>query len=158
MSSAYDRAKGSIFETGILKLFRTIKGVFAERLTRAGSKDEGDLVVIITGKTYILELKNRKKLDLPQFWREAQVEALNYAKARGIGEVPPAYVIVKRRNAGLEKSWVICDLEQWIKEKVMPTPQGDITSTQTWDEAPVEEVVEAIEEELPSEPDTIQED
>ena len=36
----------------------------------------------------------------------------------------------------------------------MPTPQGDITSTQTWDEAPVESVVEeAIEEELPSEPD-----
>jgi len=96
---------------------RSIKDVFAERLTRAGSKDEGDLVVVIAGKTYILELKNRKKLDLPQFWREAQVEALNYAKARGIGEVPPAYVIVKRRNAGLEQSWVICDLEQWLKEK-----------------------------------------
>lgn len=43
-------------------------------------------------------------------------------------------------------------------ETVMPTPQGDITSTQTWDEAPVEEVVEAVEEELPSEPDTVQED
>lgn len=92
-------------------------GVLAERLTKAGSKDEGDMVVVIAGKTYILELKNRKKLDLPQFWREAQVEALNYAKARGIGEVPPAYVIVKRRNAGIEKSWVIQDLEQWIKEK-----------------------------------------
>jgi Holliday junction resolvase len=142
VTSAYDRAKGSIFETGILKLFRTIKGVFAERLTRAGSKDEGDLVVVIAGKTYILELKNRKKLDLPQFWREAQVEALNYAKARGIGEVPPAYVIVKRRNAGLEKSWVVCDLEQWLKEKQMPTPQGDITSTETWSETPAEEVVE----------------
>lgn len=142
VTSAYDRAKGSIFETGILKLFRAIKGVFAERLTRAGSKDEGDLVVVIAGKTYILELKNRKKLDLPQFWREAQVEALNYAKARGIGEVPPAYVIVKRRNAGLEKSWVVCDLEQWLKEKQMPTPQGDITSTETWSETPVEEVVE----------------
>jgi len=129
MASAYDRAKGSIFETGILKLFRAIKGVFAERLTRAGSKDEGDLVVVIAGKTYILELKNRKKLDLPQFWREAQVEALNYAKARGIGEVPPAYVIVKRRNAGLEKSWVICDLEQWIKEKDMPVPEGIISTS-----------------------------
>lgn len=117
MASAYDRAKGSIFETGILKLLRAIKGVFAERLSKAGSKDEGDIVAIIAGKTYILELKNRKKIDLPQFWREAQVEALNYAKARNLGEVPPAYVIVKRRNAGLEKAWVICDLEQWLKEK-----------------------------------------
>lgn len=32
----------------------------------------------------------------------------------------------------------------------MPTPQGDITSTETWTEEPVE-VVEVIEEELPEE-------
>lgn len=36
----------------------------------------------------------------------------------------------------------------------MPTPQGDITSTETWSEAPAEVAVEeAVEEELPSEPD-----
>lgn len=117
MTSRYDRVKGSVFETGILKLLRKIKGVFAERLTKAGSKDEGDIVCVISGQTYILELKNVKKLDLPQFWREAQVEALNYANARGIGEVPLHYVIVKRRNAPLEKAWVVQDLEQWLKEK-----------------------------------------
>lgn len=42
----------------------------------------------------------------------------------------------------------------------MPTPQGDITSTQTWDEAPAEVVVEEVEvteEELPDESDSIQE-
>jgi hypothetical protein len=54
---------------------------------------------------------------LPEFWREAEVEALNYAKARGIGEVPLHYVVVKRRNAGIENAWVICDLKQWLKEK-----------------------------------------
>lgn len=117
MPSKYDRVKGAVFETGIVKLLRSVKGFFVERLTKAGSKDEGDIVCVVAGKTYILELKNVKKLDLPQFWREAQVEAVNYANARGIGEVPPAYVIVKRRNAPLEKAWVICDLEQWIKEK-----------------------------------------
>ena len=92
-------------------------GVLAERLTKAGSKDEGDMVVVIAGKTYILELKNRATLSLPQFWREAEVEALNYAKARGIGEVPLHYVVVKRRNAGIENAWVIQDLKQWLKEK-----------------------------------------
>jgi len=46
-----------------------------------------------------------------------EVEAQNYASARGIGEVPPAYVIVKRRNSSIGKAWVICSLEQWIKEK-----------------------------------------
>ena len=108
--------KGSKFETDVLKWLRQM-GVLAERLTKAGSKDEGDMVAIIAGKTYILELKNRATLSLPEFWREAQVEALNYSKARGLGEVPLSYVIVKRRNASIDQAWVIQDLAQWLKEK-----------------------------------------
>jgi Holliday junction resolvase len=115
-SPKYNKTKGAAYEIDIMKLFRSV-GLFAERLRLAGKDDEGDLVVIIAGQTYILELKNTAKLNLPEFWRQAQVEALNYAKARGLGEVPPAYVVVKRRNAGLEKSWVIQDLTQWLKEK-----------------------------------------
>jgi hypothetical protein len=93
------------------------KSVIAERLTKAGAKDEGDLVTVVAGKTYILELKNRQTLSLPEFWREAQVEALNYAKARGIGEVPLSYVVVKRRNASIDQAWVIESLDQWLKGK-----------------------------------------
>jgi Holliday junction resolvase len=92
-------------------------GVTAERLSKAGAKDEGDIVTVIAGETYILELKNRATLSLPEFWREAQVEALNYAKARDLGEVPLSYVIVKRRNASIDQAWVIQDLTQWLKEK-----------------------------------------
>ena len=114
--SQYNKTKGSQFETDVMKWLRRA-GVIAERLTKAGAKDEGDMVVIISGETYILELKNRQTLSLPEFWREAQVEALNYAKARGIGEVPLHYVVVKRRNAGIEKAWVVQDLTQWLKEK-----------------------------------------
>lgn len=117
MATKYDRVKGAVYETAILKLFRSIPGFLAERLTKAGAKDEGDLVVMVAGQTYILELKNRKALNLPEFWAEAEVEALNYAKARGLAEAPFAYVVVKRRNSSLEKSWVIQSLEQWIKEK-----------------------------------------
>lgn len=116
MGSAWDRAKGPAFETAVAKLLRA-KGFIAERLAKAGSKDEGDIVCMALGKTYILELKNRKSITLPEFWAEAEVEARNYAEARGLGEAPPAYVIVKRRNSSIEKSWVICSLEQWIKEK-----------------------------------------
>jgi len=108
--------KGSQFETDVMKWLRKA-GVIAERLTKAGAKDEGDMVVIISGETYILELKNRQTLSLPEFWREAQVEALNYAKARDLGEVPLSYVVVKRRNAGIEDAWVIQNLNQWLKEK-----------------------------------------
>jgi len=114
--SQYNKTKGSQFETDVMKWLRNA-GVMAERLTKAGAKDEGDMVVIISGETYILELKNRQTLSLPEFWREAQVEALNYAKARGIGEVPLSYVVVKRRNASIDQAWVIQDLTQWLKEK-----------------------------------------
>ncbi len=106
--------KGALFETDVMRWLRSV-GAIAERLTKAGSKDEGDIVCIVAGKTYILELKNRKSISLPAFWDEAITEADNYAKARGLEQTPPAYVIIKRRNAGIEKAWVVENLEQWIK-------------------------------------------
>ena len=117
--SAANKRKGAGFETGILKWLRS-KGVSAERLRLAGKDDEGDIVAIVAGQPYVFELKATIKMDLPQFWREACTEAANYAKARSLEVVPPAYVIVKRRMAGLELSWVIQDLEQWLRV------QGDI--------------------------------
>ena len=126
--SQYNKTKGSQFETDVMKWLRKM-GAIAERLTKAGAKDEGDIVTVIAGETYILELKNRQTLTLPQFWKEAQVEAFNYAKARDLGEVPLSYVIVKRRNAPIEQAWVIQDLTQWIKEKKMPVPEGEITTS-----------------------------
>ena len=114
--SAKNKRKGSAFELDVMKWFRS-KGINAERLRLSGQKDEGDLVVIVAGETFILELKNTKVMSLPQFWRESVVEAQNYATARGIKPAPLSYVVVKRRNAGIEQSWVIQDLQQWLEEK-----------------------------------------
>jgi len=141
--SQYNKTKGSQFETDVMKWLRK-SGVLAERLTKAGAKDEGDIVTVIAGETYILELKNRATLSLPEFWREAQVEALNYSKARGLGEVPLSYVVVKRRNASIDQAWVIQDLAQWTKEKKMPVPGGEITTTEILvpEVVPVEETTE----------------
>ena len=108
--------KGAKFETDVMRWLRAA-GAMCERLVKAGKHDEGDIVAIIAGKQYILELKNWGKPNLPQFWREAEVEAENYAKARGLSEVPLHYVILKRRSAGIEQSWVIQDLQQWLDEK-----------------------------------------
>ena len=125
----YNKVKGSKFEVDVMKYIRSL-GHFAERLAKAGASDEGDIVTIIAGQTYILECKNRKKLDLPTFWDEAMKEAHNYAKARGQVVAPPAFVIVKKRNASIEDAWVITTLEKWIGQ--MPVPQGNITSTEGW--------------------------
>ena len=115
-SPKYNKSKGAAFEIDVMKWFRSL-GVLAERLRLAGKDDEGDLVVVVSGQTYVLELKNTARLDLPEFWRQAEVEALNYAKARGIGEVPLHYVVVKRRNAGIEKAWIVQPIDQWLKDK-----------------------------------------
>ena len=112
----YNKVKGSKFEVDVMKYIRSL-GHFAERLAKAGASDEGDIVTIIAGQTYILECKNRKSMNLPAFWDEAQVEAKNYAKARGMVATPPAFVIVKRRQHGVEKAWVIQDLDQWLVER-----------------------------------------
>ena len=114
--SSYNKAKGSKFETDVMKYLRKL-GHFAERLAKAGASDEGDIVTIIAGQTYILECKNRKKMDLPTFWAEAEKEAKNYAKARGLLDSPLAFVIVKRRQHGVEKAWVIQDLDQWVIDR-----------------------------------------
>jgi hypothetical protein len=110
------KARGSQFETGVLKWLRS-KGVMAERLRLAGKDDEGDIICFVSGQPYVLELKATAKLDLPGFWREATAEAENYAKARNITPTPPAYVIVKRRNASLDQAWVVQTLEQWIGQQ-----------------------------------------
>lgn len=107
------KARGSKFETDVLKWLRG-KGLTAERLRLAGKADEGDIVCFVSGAPYVLELKATARLDLPQFWREATVEAENYAKARGITPTPPAYVIVKRRQASISEAWVVQTLSQWI--------------------------------------------
>ena len=114
--SAKNKRKGASFELDVMKWFRS-KGVNAERLRLSGQKDEGDLVVIVAGKTFILELKNTKSMDLPQFWREAVAETQNYASARGITPAPLSYVVVKRRSAGIEQAWVVQDLQQWLEDK-----------------------------------------
>ena len=118
--STYNKAKGSKFEVDVMKYIRKL-GHFAERLAKAGASDEGDIVSIIAGQTYILECKNRKKIDLPAFWKEAQKESENYAKARGLVVAPPAFVVVKRRNASIEDAWVIQPLGEWLDARTTRT-------------------------------------
>ena len=115
VNTRYNRVKGSQFEVDAMKWFRKM-GAVAERLRLSGAEDEGDLVVMVAGETYIFELKNTKTLNLKEFWDEAQTEAINYAKHRGIDR-PFSYVLFKRRNAGIDKAWVIQDLTQWLEDK-----------------------------------------
>lgn len=77
------KRRGSQFETDVVKYVRSL-GFPAERLRLAGRADEGDVAVQDVGTVYLLELKATRALDLSGWVRESEVEAANYAKARGL--------------------------------------------------------------------------
>lgn len=115
MNIAYNRRKGATFELNVMKWFRSL-GITVERLRLSGKNDEGDIAVIVGAGTYLFECKNTATLKLDEFWRQVEVEAKNYAKARKV-DVPFHYVLWKRKQKGINKTWVIQDLEQWLKER-----------------------------------------
>ena len=114
-SPKYNKVKGSQFELDIIKWFRKL-GFMAERLRLAGKADEGDVVVLVAGETYLFECKNTARLELDNFWKQIEIEAKNYAKARNTA-VPFHYVLWKRKRKGIEQTWVIQNLDQWLEER-----------------------------------------
>lgn len=106
------KVRGAQHESNIAVDARA-KGYDAERLARAGSKDEGDVVVrgLVISGTAIVEAKAPGldgKIDLPGWLREAKVEAQNYADKRGIavGGIVPM-VVIKARGKSIDEAYVV---------------------------------------------------
>lgn len=105
------RRRGSQWELDVLRYARSL-GFSAERLHLAGRNDEGDVAVQDVGVTYLLELKATKQADISGALREAEVEAVNYAKARNLNleDVWPL-VCLKRPGKPVSQAYVITTLE-----------------------------------------------
>ena len=106
------KARGAGYEVDIRDYFR-LRGYDAERLARAGSKDEGDVVVrmAILGRHLLLECKApgaSGRIDLSGWAKEAKVEAENFRNARSLGpeSVLPA-VIIKARGKSIADSYLV---------------------------------------------------
>lgn len=110
------KARGATFETDIKDYFRGL-GYDAERLARRGSKDEGDVVVradFVNASIGILECKAPgagNAINLSGWTQEAQVEATNYAEARGIKResIIPA-VVIKARGKSISDAYLVLRL------------------------------------------------
>lgn len=118
MTSSAKRA-GAQFETDVLRWLRE-KGMNAERLAKAGSNDEGDLVFHADGDlSVVLELKVRRdkttQLSLGSYLAEAMAEARNYATARSLAVEPIPAVLVKRSNKPLEEAFVVLRLKDFVQ-------------------------------------------
>lgn len=116
------KRRGAGYEIDITQEFRSL-GYDAERLARRGSKDEGDVVVrsdFLGGTIGILECKAPgagNKINLAGWTKEAQVEADNYAEARGIPRetILPA-VVIKARGKAIADSYLVLRLGDVIGE------------------------------------------
>lgn len=108
--------RGPDWEARLVRHLRD-HGFNAERLVRAGAEDEGDILSNHRGREpWIIEAKAERKMDFSSYVREAEVEAGNYAKHRGHKFIPYHVAIVKRPNLGAGRAYVVCELDEWIRQ------------------------------------------
>lgn len=110
-TSRANKRKGADFESGIVSWLRGF-GYNAARLARRGSRDEGDVAIDLGDYVIVIEAKNAKTITLSQWVDESEVEAGNYAEARGLDprRVIPV-VVVKRRMKGVDQSYAVVTLD-----------------------------------------------
>ena len=91
------------------------QGYDAERLALAGANDEGDIVVRHgSGKGTIYDIIECKApgagnaIDLSGWLKEADTEAANFAKARGINpDLVNPVVVIKARGKSLDQAYIV---------------------------------------------------
>lgn len=104
------KAAGSRFERQIADyLAQQLNDERIDRAPKYGAGDRGDIAnVYIHGHKLALELKNCSRTNLPEWTREAQVEAHNAGALAGL-------VIYKRHGVGDPgKQWVTCTVDDLI--------------------------------------------
>ena len=109
------KARGATYESESKDWFRA-NGYDCERLARTGARDEGDIVVRsdFLGSIGVIECKAPgagNAIDLSGWTKEAQIEAVHYAEARGLtrDKVMPA-VLIKARGKSIEDSYLVLRL------------------------------------------------
>ena len=94
------RAKGTAFETDIVRFLADNGFPNAERRAMAGQNDLGD---ILTGPSLVWECKNHKTLKFSEWLEETEIERRNadadygllVAKRRGKGDAGEQYAVMR---------------------------------------------------------------
>jgi len=98
-----------------------LKPIFkTTRLTKTGKEDEGDIAVELPDNTVlVIECKNAATINLAQFVKEAKAESINYHLHRVHAADKPEEVygaaVIKRRNHGIDKSYVTMELGEFVE-------------------------------------------
>lgn len=110
------KRKGTAWEVAIRDYLLEL-GFRVNRHSANGVNDIGDLSVDHAGEHYVLEAKAQKTLDLSGFLAEAAREAAAWAALNKVDpdKVHPV-VIVKRRNHGVDRAYVVQELKDWVND------------------------------------------
>lgn len=109
--SAANKAKGSRHEIES-EFHANQSGLHARRLPRAGVNDIGDMAITLNdGEVIVCELKNTRAITLPEFLRQASVEADNYEAKYGTTTYPVA--VVKARGKGPGKAFLVWEVDEF---------------------------------------------
>lgn len=96
--------KGSAFETAVVAYLVENGFPYAERRVKRGMNDAGDISGI---PGFMGECKNEKRIDLAGYMKEVAAQ-----KANARAQVGAA--IIKRRNHGVERSYVCMELKDFL--------------------------------------------
>lgn len=108
--------RGAKFETDIVDYLRS-KGKAAERLPKTGVKDQGDGYELMDNRFYTMwEAKNEKRINLPGYLKELEVERQHFMEARGLEPWQVhGIVIVKRRMASMGDCYVVQTVDSFFQ-------------------------------------------
>lgn len=109
------RRTGSEWET---RLEGYLRGRFgnAERMPLSGVNDQGDLFFHWQGRAFVIEAKAERKINLSAYVTEAKAEAQNWwNKRKAQWPMPHPIAIVKRRNHSVGKSYVVLELDEFVR-------------------------------------------
>lgn len=111
--SAANKAKGSRWEID-LENYLNENGIHARRLPRAGVKDIGDVAIELANRhVIVIEAKNTATQNIPQYLREASIEADHYEQKY---KTPTHGVVVtKTRGKSTGEGRVILTLDALIE-------------------------------------------
>lgn len=107
------KIKGTRWESAVVDYLKAHGFPYSRRLTRAGSKDIGDIYLgdEPIGGPVTIENKDCAAITLSTFVDEMVAETANAGNEYGV-------VIIKRRNKSVGQAYVVTTLEMWNKDRL----------------------------------------
>ena len=108
------KRRGAAWEITLVSWLREHFHPDTERISRKGSRDEGDVVAPINDThVLIIEAKNVQRMNLSDWLRQAEAEAKRWEEDRS-GKYAWPVVVIKRRSHVTGKAYVVMEADKFF--------------------------------------------